>query len=108
MVGVIRFKRSQELFHYALGGKWVVGTLGVGKRSEVCGGMTKSRRDNDRMNLGVQHVVREFNEFVRYTQVGFVLAASAWPISGIGYGPGNPGLSCRGTHGCVGPLGQLK
>ena len=66
MVGFIRFKQSHELFHYALGGKWIVGTLRVGKRSEVRSGMTKTRRDNDRMSLGVHHVVREFNEFVRY------------------------------------------
>ena len=63
VVSFIRFKQSHELFHYALGGKWVVGTLRVGKRSEVCGGMTKPRRDSDRMSLCVQHVVREFNEW---------------------------------------------
>ncbi len=65
VVVFIKFKHPQELFHYALGGEWVVGALSVGKRSEVRLGMKNSRRNNDRMNSSFQLVVREYNEFVR-------------------------------------------
>ena len=65
VVVVIKFKPPQELFHYALGGEWVVGTVSVSKRREVCRGMTKCRRDNYRMNSSGHLVVCEFNEFVR-------------------------------------------
>ena len=66
MVAVIKLKEPQEILHYALGVEWVVGSA-EGKRREVCRGMTQSRRDNHRMNSGLQLVVREFDEFVRYT-----------------------------------------
>jgi hypothetical protein len=48
-----------------LGVEWAVSTV-VSKRREVCRGMTISRRDNHRINSGVQLVVREFDEFIRY------------------------------------------
>ena len=75
------FKHPQKLFHYALDGERVVGSVSVGKSREVCRGMTHSRRDNYRMNFSAQLVVREVNEFIRYfclhTLIGRILAASS-------------------------------
>jgi len=75
MVAVIKLKEPQEILHYALGVEWVVGSA-EGKHREVRRGMTQSRRDNHRLNSGVQLVVGEFDEFVCYSCADLLLAAS--------------------------------